>query len=63
MPAPSYPSGYYKSESSKPTVSENRLFATYEAEHKINPRSEKDMILRLQQFENVTNSGTVLYDH
>ncbi|KAK6967406.1 hypothetical protein BgiMline_027221 [Biomphalaria glabrata] len=57
VPAPSYPSGYYKSESSKPTVSENRLFATYEAEHKINPRSEKDMILRLQQFENVTNSG------
>ncbi|KAH9512915.1 hypothetical protein Btru_036992 [Bulinus truncatus] len=57
VPAPSYSSGYYKSESCKPTVSESRLFATYQSENRTSLRTEKDMIIRLQQFENNTNTG------
>ncbi|CAL1547704.1 unnamed protein product [Lymnaea stagnalis] len=49
VPAPKYSSGYYKSEKSKPTASELRLYASYAADNK---RSVRDVITKLQHFEN-----------
>lgn len=51
MPAPLYSSGYYQSSDCQPTISEQRIFASY-TEHMAYPQTERDMILRLQTVEN-----------
>lgn len=50
VPAPPYSSGYYDSSSCQPTVSERRIFASY-SDHLRYPKTESDMILRLQTSE------------
>ncbi|CAG5136649.1 unnamed protein product [Candidula unifasciata] len=54
VPAPDYSTGYYKSEGCKPTASELRLFASYAADNMARPKVERDVILRLQQYEKPT---------
>ncbi|PVD32717.1 hypothetical protein C0Q70_08162 [Pomacea canaliculata] len=51
VPAPLYSSGYYQSSDCQPTISEQRIFASY-TEHMAYPQTERDMILRLQTVEN-----------
>ncbi|RUS81425.1 hypothetical protein EGW08_010809 [Elysia chlorotica] len=56
--APAYATGYYRSEKCQPSASESRIFASYRADQKTFPKTERDMVLRLQQYENAAQSGT-----
>ena len=49
---PRYSTGYYFSEPAKPTVSEERVFASYR-EHFNYPRTVREMIQRIQQSNEV----------
>ncbi|KAK3710497.1 hypothetical protein RRG08_021313 [Elysia crispata] len=55
--APAYSTGYYLSDKCQPTISESRIFTSYMADQKTFPKTEKDMVLRLQEYENVAKSG------
>ncbi|GFO41253.1 hypothetical protein PoB_006775800 [Plakobranchus ocellatus] len=57
IPAPAYATGYYMSEKCQPTTSETCIFRSYMADQKTFPKTERDMIRRLQQFEKTTNPG------
>lgn len=52
VPMPRYSTGYYFSEPAKPTVSEERVFASYR-EHFNYPRTVREMIQRIQQSNEV----------
>ena len=55
--APAYATGYYLSEKCQPTTSESRIFASYMADQKTFPKTERDMVRRLQQYEKVATTG------
>lgn len=55
--APAYATGYYLSDKCQPTNSESRIFTSYIADQKTFPKMERDMVLRLQQYEKVANTG------
>ncbi|KAL5015854.1 hypothetical protein ScPMuIL_005443 [Solemya velum] len=48
--APKYSTGYYKSASCKPNVSETRIFESY-SQHMMYPKTVRNMIQRIQQEE------------
>ena len=48
IPAPSYESGYYRSDTCKPTASEKRIFASFSDTM---AKTERDIIIRLMQVE------------
>ncbi|XP_035828352.1 uncharacterized protein LOC101850990 [Aplysia californica] len=58
VPAPSYTSGYYRSDSCKPTASEVRIFASYGDNL---AKTERDMIMRLLQAERAPNINESQY--
>lgn len=57
IPAPSYGIGYYRSETCRPTASEDRILSSYK-DHMMYPKTVRDMIQRLQQAEGQQISQT-----